>query len=97
MFTEAIRAFKEVVATWNGYEDYLPRINYLMKNAAEIGRKCYIPNESGQGYNYNSYNVLNHGDFHSRNLLTKFSEDTNRLEKFQFVIKLVVFRQFFNN
>jgi hypothetical protein len=73
--------FKEVVSTWEGFEDYVPRLEYLIKNSSKLGSKCYKRNKPGFGYN-----VLNHGDFHSRNLLTKFNSDTNRLEKFQFVI-----------
>lgn len=75
---------KELISNWEGCEDYLPRLEYLERNASEIGKRCYIKQEPGEGYN-----VLNHGDFHTRNILSNFNSD-NRLEEFQFVTKLIL-------
>lgn len=79
-YSDGIRAFREAVAGFQGYEEYLPKIDYLIANIGEVGRQCYVKNAPGEGYN-----VLNHGDFHLRNLLTKFNSASGRLERLQFV------------
>jgi hypothetical protein len=79
-YVKRIRILKDVVATWEGYEDYVPRLEYIAKHAVEIGRNCYIKNKPGVGYN-----VLNHGNLHFLNILTKQCEKTKQLEDFQFV------------
>jgi hypothetical protein len=57
----------------------LPKLDNLIKNIGEIGKKCYSPNKRGSGFN-----VLNHGDLHLRNILIKANDD-NRIERFNFV------------
>lgn len=79
-FAETLRAFREVVSTWDEFQNHLDRINKFIDNFCAIGSKCYVPNKPGNGYN-----ILNHGDFHLRNLLVKFNEESQRLEKFLFV------------
>ena len=69
-YYKTFRDFRSVVETWEGYEKYLPKIDNLINNLPAIGRKLYTPNKPGHGYN-----VLNHGDFHLRNLLFKFDEN----------------------
>lgn len=78
-FRDAIRAFREVVETWDGYEIYLPKLDNLIKNIGEIGRKCYVANKNGCGFN-----VLNHGDLHLRNILIKANAE-RQIEHFYFV------------
>jgi Ecdysteroid kinase-like family len=78
-FRDAIQAFREVVETWEGYEIYLPKLDNLIRNIGEMGRKCYIANKNGCGFN-----VLNHGDLHSRNILIKANAE-RRIEHFYFV------------
>jgi hypothetical protein len=89
-----MQAFIEVVKTWNGFEDYIPKLISFCENLGELGRKCYRANEK-QGYN-----VLNHGDFHLRNLLARNNQE-NRLESFRvvrtcesFMIKATICFQF---
>lgn len=79
-FSDAMRAFREVAATLDDFKAYLPKIDNLIENFCEVGRRCYVKNAPGNGFN-----VLNHGDFHLRNLLGKFNGESQRLEKFQFV------------
>lgn len=79
-FVDGVRAFKEVVSTWDGFESYLPKIDYLIKNICEIGKRSFVRNEPGSGYN-----VLNHGDFHLRNILMKLDTNSRRLESFRLV------------
>jgi hypothetical protein len=78
-FRDGIRAFREVVETWEGCEIYLPKLDNLIKNIGDIGRKCYIANKNGCGFN-----VLNHGDLHLRNILIKANAE-RRIEHFYFV------------
>lgn len=65
--------------TWEGFEKFIPKLDYFAKNIAAIGKKCYEPNKAGSGFN-----VLNHGDFHLRNTLLKMNSD-DRIESFRFV------------
>lgn len=50
-----------------------------MDHVGEIGRSSYARNKPCDGYN-----VLNHGDFHTRNTVMKFNS-AKRLEQFYFV------------
>lgn len=74
-----MKVFQEVLETWDGFQHYIPKIDMFMKHVGEIGRKCQASNEPNQGYN-----VLNHGDFHTRNILIKRNSD-KKLEQFNFV------------
>lgn len=79
-FIDSVKAFKEVVEKWQGYESYLPKIEYLINNICAIGKQSFVRNAPGSGYN-----VLNHGDFHLRNILLKLNAETSRLENFRLV------------
>lgn len=80
-FVDGVRAFREVVSTWDGFESYLPKIEHLIENICDIGKRSFVRNEPGSGYN-----VLNHGDFHLRNILMKLDTDASkRLENFRLV------------
>lgn len=74
--------FKEVLKTWTGFAEYLPRLDKLIENIFKIGNAAYSINKPGDGYN-----VLNHGDFHLRNLLVKTNEQ-NRFESIRFVRRI---------
>lgn len=76
---DAMRAFRETLEEWEGCEKYYDKIDWLIENAADVGKKCYIPNKPGHGYN-----VLNHGDFHMKNMLMKKNNDKH-IEDFCFV------------
>ena len=78
-FRDGIRVFREIVEEWEGYEEYLPKLDNLIANIGEIGSKCYVPNRTECGFN-----VLNHGDFHLRNIIVKANEE-HRIEHFYFV------------
>lgn len=84
-FRDAIKTYREVVSEWEGFEQYLPKIDHLIKNIGAIGKKSYTPNSKGCGLN-----VLNHGDFHLRNILIKDSSE-QKIENFSFVIIFDVF------
>ncbi|CAH1709563.1 unnamed protein product [Chironomus riparius] len=78
-FRDTIKAFREVVEGWDGYEDYLPKLEHLIENIGASGVKSYTPNSKGCGFN-----VLNHGDFHLRNILIK-PDAERRIENVSFV------------
>lgn len=79
-FNDTLYAFKEVLAAWGKeYEVFLPKMDLLIENLGAMGRKSYTANKPGHGYN-----VLNHGDFHSRNVIARNNAD-NRLDGFYFV------------
>ncbi|CRL00979.1 CLUMA_CG014162, isoform A [Clunio marinus] len=78
-FRDTLEAFREILITWEGYEDFIPRFDAFKEHVGEIGIKCYTANKPEDGYN-----VLNHGDFHLRNILFKMNSE-NRLEAFRFI------------
>lgn len=78
-FQDTIKIFRDVIQSWKGFEDYLSRVDYLLEHTGEIGRKSYTPNNIGHGFN-----VLNHGDFHMRNILIR-NDVNKRLEDSCFV------------
>jgi hypothetical protein len=60
--------FIEEIETWPGYEVYVKKLKVFRQHFMEMGiiaTKC-IPN---------GYNVLNHGDCHSKNLLFKLTKE----------------------
>lgn len=81
-FEDSLVIFRKVLETWEESRYFLPKLEYLRKNIGAIGRKAYTANKPGNGYN-----VLNHGDFHMRNLLLKNNAE-NRIEKLFFVSKI---------
>lgn len=81
MFTrDTLRAFVEVLSSWEGCESYIPKVEKLITDIGEIGKKLYTANAKGCGFN-----VLNHGDFHMRNILIKANGEQH-IESFNFVI-----------
>lgn len=78
-FLDNIEIFREVVSTWEGCDEYLEKLEHLKENLSEIGSSCYVANHPQRGYN-----VLNHGDFHLRNILVK-TDKQNRWDRFNFV------------
>jgi aminoglycoside phosphotransferase (APT) family kinase protein len=79
-FRDTIKAFREVVAGWEGFDEYVPKVERLVTNIEAIGRQSYAPNAKGCGFN-----VLNHGDLHLRNILIR-DDSERRVESFYFVI-----------
>ncbi|CAO1433051.1 unnamed protein product [Diamesa tonsa] len=59
-FHESIDTFIEAIAEWPGYESYVPKLKEFRKTFYEIGKQVYTPA---------AHNVLNHGDFHIKNLV----------------------------
>lgn len=79
---DTTKSFRDVVATWDDCEVYLPKLDKLIENIGEIGRMHYTRNAEGNGFN-----VLNHADLHLRNILIK-ANDKQRIQNFYLVMTL---------
>ena len=80
--------------TWPGYEIYVPKLQRMIDNMYTVGRRMYTANKKGFGYN-----VLNHGDFHMKNILVSKNED-QKLKDLYFVSNKKCFAEIhmkFNN
>lgn len=62
-----INLFIDEVRTWEGYETVTHKMEVMVEKFEELGKKIYEP---GKGA-FESFNVLNHGDFHFNNMLFK--------------------------
>lgn len=88
MFTQGIDAFIDVAKELGGFERYIPKLVTFKSTFPSKALKTYTPNRNDCGYN-----VLNHADFHTKNVLFKKSADGS-IEDFNFVscrIPLFVF------
>lgn len=81
---ESVEAFTEVLADWGGYDDYVDRLKTYRENLIDLGKRLYEPDVNG-------YNVLNHGDFHVKNLLFQKSDDDKIREFFMMDFQVCVF------
>lgn len=61
MFMMNVNPFLDEIKTWPGYEKYAEKIEKMLENHNEKGRKTFSKSPG--------YNVLNHGDFHSKNMM----------------------------
>lgn len=67
---ESYRYFVDELRKWEGYEDYAERLNGLESSFFTKGKEIFTAKSGG-------FNVLNHGDFNFKNILTKSEEDRN--------------------
>lgn len=72
MFSANFQYLADKIRTWPGYETIADKLVAIKPKIMEKGVKSTTPNKPGEGYN-----VLNHGDFHSKNLLFKKDEQNN--------------------
>lgn len=79
VYAKSLEGFTNVVKEWEGYEKFIPSLEKFQANFLSKVLKTYKPNRSELGYN-----VLNHADFHIRNLMFKKSPE-GAIEDFQFV------------
>lgn len=66
----------DVLTSWGGMDEYVVRLKRFRQNYIAMGQRLYEPDPNG-------YNVLNHGDFHIKNLLFKLNGDA--IEDFYFL------------
>ncbi|XP_070504153.1 uncharacterized protein [Chironomus tepperi] len=77
MFTESFDVITELMSKWEGFQQFVEPIKKFKTCYAEMGLKSYTPT-SGSG----AFNVLNHGDFHFKNVLYKMTNDGKEIEDF---------------
>jgi aminoglycoside/choline kinase family phosphotransferase len=78
LFGKSIAGFTEVMKEWNGYEKYVEHFEVYSKSYLSKVLKTYAPNRTDFGYN-----VLNHADFHVKNVM--FKKTSNGVDDFKFV------------
>lgn len=61
-FVQSSVGLLEELKNWPGYEIYVQKLGKLIENHYEKEKITFTPNKTG-------YNVLNHGDFHSKNMM----------------------------
>lgn len=92
LFTHGLHAFTSIAKEWEGYEKFIPHLEKFKENYKSKASKTYEKNSEGFGFN-----VLNHTDFHIKNLLFKKHADGSlddlyfvslpRLTSFEFLLK----------
>lgn len=77
----SLRGFAEVMTEWGGvFKSFAPAMENFASTFVGKVLATYTPNRSGFGFN-----VLNHGDFHIRNLLFKTNENDGKIDDMRFV------------
>jgi len=69
-----------LMSNWEGFEKYVEPIKKMKETYVEKSIKSYTPN-TGHG----AFNVLNHGDFHFKNMLYKMDKEGGKVEDFVMV------------
>ena len=77
MFSEGYDALLGNMSNWEGFEHFLEPIKHFKDTIFEKILKTYQPS-SGPG----AFNVLNHGDFHFKNMLYKMDNEGGKIEDF---------------
>lgn len=65
-FREFTKSLADEIRTWPGYETYVEKLEVIISTCNDKGREMFKVNAPNEGYN-----VLNHGDFHSKNMMFK--------------------------
>ena len=71
--------FTESIKEWEGYDKYVEHFEVFKTNYLSKVLKTYAPNHNEFGFN-----VLNHADFHIKNLMFKM-DSQEKIEDFLFV------------
>ena len=78
-----------LMSKWEGFEEFIEPLKKLRQSYMEKSAKSYTPSTAS-----GAFNVLNHGDFHFKNMLYKMDKEGGKVEDFvmvcsQFVILLI--------
>lgn len=66
IYSEHIKSLIDEMRTWTGYESFVEKFEKILANINISGKKMFTANTPADGYN-----VLNHGDFHGKNVMFK--------------------------
>jgi hypothetical protein len=77
MFSEGYEALLNCMSKWEGFEPYLEHIKHFMDIILEKSLKTYSPSSE-----IGAFNVLNHGDFHFKNMLYKTGNEDGKVQDF---------------
>lgn len=66
VYSEHIKSLIDEMRTWTGYESIVEKFEKILENINISGKKMFTANSPEDGYN-----VLNHGDFHGKNVMFK--------------------------
>lgn len=80
---ESVDTLTEVLESWTGFGEYVKKLKVFRNNFIDMGKQLYTPDVSG-------YNVLNHADFHIKNLLFKKDEDNKLVDFFMMDFQICV-------
>lgn len=64
LFKDNFNLFIGELKLLSGNEIYIDKLEKMKTRIVELGAKLYAPNKGDDGYN-----VLNHGDFHNKNVM----------------------------
>lgn len=63
---EFLKSLTDEIRTWPGYETYVEKLETIISTCNDQAKEMFKVNAPNEGYN-----VLNHGDFHSKNMMFK--------------------------
>lgn len=72
MFGPMFSSYIDAICSWDDFEDIRPQLQEFKASFMDQYKRVYTPNPGPEGYN-----VLNHGDFHGKNLLHLLDEKHN--------------------
>ncbi|XP_049284916.1 uncharacterized protein LOC125764589 [Anopheles funestus] len=80
MFGKNLKAFNEALRTWPGCEQFVEPFERAFADYCDRLHSIYSCKTSGR-----LYNVLNHGDFHAKNLLHQFNDENGGIVESRFL------------
>lgn len=89
IFGQGLDAFIDVANEVGGFEKFLPNLESFKDQFLDKTLRTYMPNRSDEGYN-----VLNHADFHVKNMLFK-KHANDSIEDFLFVRQVWIYISLF--
>uniref|UniRef100_A0A182MCB7 CHK kinase-like domain-containing protein n=1 Tax=Anopheles culicifacies TaxID=139723 RepID=A0A182MCB7_9DIPT len=80
MFGNNLKAFNEALRTWHGCERFVEPFERAFADYCDRLHNIYSCKTTGR-----LYNVLNHGDFHAKNLLHQFNDESGGIVESRFL------------
>lgn len=80
MFEESFEIFIKLLSEWGDYDSFIGPIQNFRETYFQNTQKCYTPN-TGPG----AFNVLNHSDFHPKNVIYRMKTDGINVDDYMMV------------